>query len=122
MSNVDMCEHDWPGTGCRECMREAHKVKISELEDSLLDQIESKMLVEAELHELSLKTEARIEELEDQLKESEKTAWEHFYIHQEVFNYLISQGYIDEVVEGDAWEAAAQNIINGIKNIERKLK
>lgn len=72
--------------------------------------------------ELSLKAESRIEGLEEELKESEKTAWEHFYIHQEVFNYLISQGYIDEVVEGDTWEAAAQNIINGIKNIEGKLK
>lgn len=71
MSNVDMCHHDWPGTGCRECMREAHKVKVSKLEDRLLDEIESKMLAEAELHnaaELSLKAEARIEELEEMLK------------------------------------------------------
>lgn len=66
--------------------------------------------------------QARIEELETELEKSDKVAWEHFYIHQEVFNYLISQGYIDEVVEGDTWEAAAQNIINGIKNIEGKLK
>lgn len=72
--------------------------------------------------ELSLKAEARIEELETELQKSDKIAWDHFYIHQEVFNYLISQGYIDEVVEGDTWEAAAQNIINGIKNIEGKLK
>lgn len=72
--------------------------------------------------ELSLKAEARIEELKTELEKSDKTAWEHFYIHQEVFNYLLSQGYIDEVVEGDNWEAAAQNIINGIKNIEGKMK
>lgn len=70
--------------------------------------------------ELSLKTEARIEELEEQLKESEKLVWEHFYIHQEVFNYLLSKGYVDSVVEGDNWEAAAQNIINAIKNVENE--
>lgn len=70
--------------------------------------------------ELSLKAEARIEELEEQLRESEKLAWEHFYIHQEVFNYLLSKGYVDSVVEGDNWEAAAQNIINAIKNIENE--
>lgn len=67
MSNIDMCSHDWPGTGCRECMREAHKAKVSKLEDRLLDEIESKMLAEAELHkaaELALKAETRIEELE----------------------------------------------------------
>jgi len=23
MASVDMCEHDWPGTGCEECRREA---------------------------------------------------------------------------------------------------
>lgn len=72
--------------------------------------------------ELSLKAEARSEELEIELEKSDKIAWEHFYIHQEVFNYLLAQGYIDEVVEGDNWGAAAQNIINGIKNIEGKLK
>lgn len=68
------------------------------------------------------KAEARIEELETELEKSDKIAWDHFYIHQEVFNYLLSQGYIHEVVDGDTWEAAAQNIINGIKNIEGKLK
>lgn len=70
--------------------------------------------------ELSLKAEARIEELEEQLKESEKLAWEYFYIHQEVFNYLLSKGYVDSVVDGENWEAAAQNIINAIKNIENE--
>lgn len=67
MSNVDMCSHDWPGTGCRECMRESHKAKVSYLEDRLLDEAETRMLAEAELHnvvELSLKANARIEELE----------------------------------------------------------
>ena len=68
--------------------------------------------------ELSLKAEARIEELETELEKSDKVAWEHFYIRQEVLNYLLSQGYIDDVVEGDNWEAAAQNIINRIKNVE----
>lgn len=70
MSNVDMCEHDWPGTGCRECMREAHKAKISTLEDRILGEIESKMLAEAELHEAAenaLKADARIEELENMI-------------------------------------------------------
>ena len=70
MSNVDMCHHDWPGTGCRECMRESHKVKVSQLEDRLLDEMESKMLAEAELHnaaELALKANSRIEELEQSL-------------------------------------------------------
>lgn len=70
--------------------------------------------------ELSLKAESRIKELEEQLEESEKLAWEHFYIHQEVFNYLLSKGYVDSVVEGDNWEAAAQNIINAIKNVENE--
>lgn len=65
--------------------------------------------------EQECKNETRIEELE-------KQCWEHFHIHQEVFNYLLSKGYIGEIVEGDNWEAAAQNIINGIKNIEGKLK
>lgn len=23
MSSIDMCEHDWPGTGCRECKLDA---------------------------------------------------------------------------------------------------
>lgn len=70
--------------------------------------------------ELSLKAQARIEELEEELKTSEKNAWEHFYIHQEVFNYLLSKGYISDVemVDGDSWEAAAQTIINGIKRVE----
>lgn len=29
MSNVDMCEHDWPGTGCKECRAEAIAHKIT---------------------------------------------------------------------------------------------
>lgn len=58
--------------------------------------------------------------LHEEAKEIQKQCWEHFYIHQEVFNYLLSQGYIHEVVEGDSWEAAAQTIIDGIKNIEEK--
>ena len=60
--------------------------------------------------------------LHTEAKELENQCWEHFYIHQEVFNYLLAQGYIAEVVEGDNWEAAAQNIINGIKNIEGRIK
>jgi len=70
--------------------------------------------------ELSLKAQARIEELEEELKTSEKNAWEHFYIHQEVFNYLLSKGYISDVemVDGDNWQAAAQTTINGIKRLE----
>lgn len=70
--------------------------------------------------ELALKAQARIEELEEDLKTYEKNAWEHFYIHQEVFNYLLSKGYISdmEMVDGDNWEAAAQTIINGIKCVE----
>ena len=58
--------------------------------------------------------------LHEEAKEVEKNAWEHFYIHQEVFNYLLSKGYISDVemVDGDNWEAAAQTIINGIKRVE----
>lgn len=29
MSNVDMCEHDWPGSGCKECRAEALARKIT---------------------------------------------------------------------------------------------
>ena len=29
MSNVDMCEHDWPGSGCKECQAEAMARKIT---------------------------------------------------------------------------------------------
>lgn len=60
--------------------------------------------------------------LHEEATQAEKNAWEHFYVHQEVFNYLLSQGYVSEVVEGDGWEASAQTIINSIKNIENRIK
>ena len=52
MASVDMCEHDWPGTGCKECILEAHNRKISSLEDRFLDEVENRMLAEARIYEL----------------------------------------------------------------------
>lgn len=31
MSSVEMCEHDWPGTGCKECKRAALEAENAEL-------------------------------------------------------------------------------------------
>lgn len=35
MSSVDMCEHDWPGTGCKECKREALEAENAKLRAEL---------------------------------------------------------------------------------------
>ena len=38
MASVDMCEHDWPGTGCRQCFPK-HQEKQMNI-DSIIETIE----------------------------------------------------------------------------------
>lgn len=110
MSNVDMCEHGWPGTGCRECMREAHEDKVSQLEDRFLDEVENRMMAEAKLFEaskLALKAQARIEELEEKVKELD--VWSRF------------AGYLLDNCEGQTiWEESLQYWLSDMLKKEKE--
>lgn len=49
MANVDMCEHDWPGSGCRKCFPRTDEVSVTQ-DDSVRDGISKEEFINRVIH------------------------------------------------------------------------
>lgn len=35
MASADMCEHDWPGSGCKECRKERREARLAHVQKEM---------------------------------------------------------------------------------------
>lgn len=65
MTSVDMCEHDWPGSGCKQCRIERLENRVKELELELDKEQKLSKIMETSF----LNMAARAAEAETQLSD-----------------------------------------------------